>query len=228
MNRIAKVGILVAGLLMLVSSAFAAATTNTITNAMGGVAIVISDEYGVHVSSYTPPNAPDANDTRSYVAPVSMRVLTTAGVKATQLAAYPPDDYGQFLYLAASNKLFVADNLEDWVEVVISANGTQLDPEVVVTTTNILDGTVVNADIDAAAAIALTKLGTGVLGGSVVVNTTNILDGTVVNADIDAAAAIAESKLSISGYTGSFVIGQGIGTNYTLVITNGIVRAVSP
>lgn len=48
----------------------------------------------------------------------------------------------------------------------------------------LLSGSVVNADIDAAAAIAYSKLN---------------LSGSIVNADIDAAAAIAYSKLNLSG-----------------------------
>lgn len=54
----------------------------------------------------------------------------------------------------------------------------------VVLTGNIKDGELLNADINAAAAIAYTKLA---------------LTGTILNADINAAAAIAYSKLALTG-----------------------------
>ena len=66
----------------------------------------------------------------------------------------------------------------------------------VVTSTMILDGTIVNADINASAAIALSKLATGALPSGITVASTNIVDGTIVNADINASAAIADTKLA--------------------------------
>jgi hypothetical protein len=54
-----------------------------------------------------------------------------------------------------------------------------------------LTGSIVNADVNAAAAIAYSKLN---LAGSIV--SADITDGTIVNADINASAAIAQSKIS--------------------------------
>jgi len=65
-----------------------------------------------------------------------------------------------------------------------------------VTSAKILDGTIVNADVNASAAIALTKLGTGALPTTITVASANIVDGTIVNADINTSAAIAHSKLA--------------------------------
>ncbi len=65
-----------------------------------------------------------------------------------------------------------------------------------VTSTMILDGTLVDADINASAAIALSKLATGALPSGITVASTNIVDGTIVDADINASAAIAFSKLA--------------------------------
>ena len=85
-----------------------------------------------------------------------------------------------------------------------------------VTSAKILDGTIVNADINASAAIALSKLATGALPTAITVASANlvdltiatadivdgavtsdkILDGTIVNADVNASAAIALSKLA--------------------------------
>jgi hypothetical protein len=68
--------------------------------------------------------------------------------------------------------------------------------EIVVTSAMIKDGTVVNADISASAAIGLSKLATGALPSGITVASSNIVDGTIVNADINASAAIADTKLA--------------------------------
>jgi hypothetical protein len=68
--------------------------------------------------------------------------------------------------------------------------------EIVVTSAMIKDGTVVNADISASAAIGLSKLATGALPSGITVASSNIVDGTIVNADINASAAIVDTKLA--------------------------------
>jgi hypothetical protein len=77
-----------------------------------------------------------------------------------------------------------------------------------VTSTMILDGTILNADINASAAIAYSKLS---------------LSGSIVNADISGSAAIAVSKLAASTISGvtlgnnlnALTIGSGLtGTSY--------------
>jgi hypothetical protein len=70
-----------------------------------------------------------------------------------------------------------------------------------VTSTMILDGTIVNADINASAAIAATKIsGTAVtLGDTGTVTSTMIANGTIVDADVNASAAIAKTKLNLGG-----------------------------
>jgi hypothetical protein len=65
-----------------------------------------------------------------------------------------------------------------------------------VTSAKIADGTIVDADINASAAITLTKLGTGALPTTVTVASANLVDGTIVDADVNASAAIALSKLA--------------------------------
>lgn len=79
-----------------------------------------------------------------------------------------------------------------------------------VTSTMILDGTILNADINASAAIAYSKLA---------------LTGSILNADISTSAAIAVSKLAastISGVTlGSNLNALTIGTGLTGVSYNG-------
>lgn len=70
----------------------------------------------------------------------------------------------------------------------------------------ITDGTIVNADINASAAIAASKLAAGSSGQVLItsgstptwstVASAGITDGTIVNADVNASAAIAVSKLA--------------------------------
>jgi hypothetical protein len=55
---------------------------------------------------------------------------------------------------------------------------------------------IVNADVSASAAIALSKLATGALPTAITVASANIVDGTIVDADINASAAISLSKLA--------------------------------
>jgi hypothetical protein len=70
-----------------------------------------------------------------------------------------------------------------------------------VTSTMILDGTIVNADINASAAIAATKIsGTAITAADTgTVTSTMIANDTIVNADINTNAAIAKSKLNLGG-----------------------------
>jgi hypothetical protein len=69
-------------------------------------------------------------------------------------------------------------------------------------------GSVVDASVDAAAAIALTKLATGALPTAITVASANIVDGTIVDADINASAAIALTKLA-TVTAGRVVMGNG-------------------
>jgi microcystin-dependent protein/sporulation protein YlmC with PRC-barrel domain len=62
--------------------------------------------------------------------------------------------------------------------------------------TAIGSGVIVDADINASAAIGLSKLATGALPTAITVASANLVDGTIVNADINASAAIAHTKLA--------------------------------
>jgi hypothetical protein len=70
-----------------------------------------------------------------------------------------------------------------------------------VTTGKIADGTIVNADINASAAIDKTKIsGTAITAGDTgTVTSAMIADATIVNADVSATAAIAKTKLDLGG-----------------------------
>lgn len=82
-----------------------------------------------------------------------------------------------------------------------------------VTSTMILDGTIVNADINASAAVAYSKLA---LTGAIV--STDIANDTILNADINTAAAIDWTKLSISSTVSSTEIGY----------VDGVTSAIQP
>ena len=88
-----------------------------------------------------------------------------------------------------------------------------------VTSAKIVDGAIVNADINASAAIALSKLATGALPSGITVASANITDGTIVNADVNASAAIALSKLA----TG--LLPSGITINADNIVDGTVVAA---
>jgi hypothetical protein len=89
-----------------------------------------------------------------------------------------------------------------------------------VTSTMIADGTILNADINSAAAIASTKIsGTAVTQGDTgTVTSTMIADGTIVNADISSSAAIGASKIS-----GTAVTQADTGTVTSTMIADGTI-----
>jgi trimeric autotransporter adhesin len=85
--------------------------------------------------------------------------------------------------------------------------------------TAISSGVIVNADINASAAIDKTKIsGTAITAGDTgTVTSTMIADGTIVNGDINASAAIALSKLAI-GSSGQLVVASSSGVpTYTTI-----------
>jgi len=85
-----------------------------------------------------------------------------------------------------------------------------------VTSGMLLDGTILNADVNAGAAIVPTKFSAGTDGQVVVtaagasgwgtVPSAGITDGTIVNADINASAAIAVTKLATTGASSGYVL----------------------
>lgn len=75
--------------------------------------------------------------------------------------------------------------------------------------TAISAGAIVDADVNASAAIGLSKLATGALPTGITVSSGNIVDGTIGDGEINANAAIALSKLA----TGALPSGITINTN---------------
>jgi hypothetical protein len=82
-----------------------------------------------------------------------------------------------------------------------------------ITSAQIVTGTIVDANISASAAIALSKLATGALPTAITVTSANISDLSIVNADISASAAIELGKLADA----TIKIETG---NYTLQLTD--------
>jgi hypothetical protein len=80
-------------------------------------------------------------------------------------------------------------------------NGVYTTDTGTVTSTMIANDTIVNADINTAAAIAATKIaGTAVTQADTgTVTSTMIANGTIVDADVNASAAIAKTKLNLGG-----------------------------
>ena len=65
-----------------------------------------------------------------------------------------------------------------------------------VTSTEIADDTIVNADINSSAAIDNTKIADGLLKSGITINSANIVDGSIVNDDVSSSAAIVGTKIS--------------------------------
>ena len=82
-------------------------------------------------------------------------------------------------------------------DISVSSNGTifTLNDDSV-TSAKIVNGTIVNDDINADASIALSKLATGALPAGLTVNSANITDLSIADGDISATAAIAGSKIA--------------------------------
>ena len=74
--------------------------------------------------------------------------------------------------------------------------GGALPTDITVSSNNIVDGTIVNADIKSDAGILYTKLQTGVLPADRMVNSANIVDNSIVDGDINSSANIQGSKLA--------------------------------
>ena len=98
--------------------------------------------------------------------------------------------------------------------------GGALPTDITVSSNNIVDGTIVNADIKSDAGIAYTKLQTGVLPADRQVNSANIVDGSIVDGDINASANIAGSKLANDSVTLDKLGSGALPTDITVASAN--------
>ena len=109
----------------------------------------------------------------------------------------------------------------------VEASGVTFDGTGNVSLTTVIGtGAIVNADINASAAIDKTKIsGTAVtIADTGTVTSTMIADGTIVNADINSAAAIAYSKLALTGAITSSDITDGTIVNGDISATAAIAK----
>ena len=100
-----------------------------------------------------------------------------SSIRAADLNAI--HDMGRFAATEHRNKIITANIKED-----------------AVTSTEIADGTIVNANINASAAIENTKIADGLLKSGITINSANIVDGSIVDGDVSSSAAIAGTKIS--------------------------------
>ena len=101
-----------------------------------------------------------------------------------------------------------------------------------VTSAKILDGTIVNADINASAAIAYGKLAltTSIVNGDIsnsaaIAYSKLALSGSIVNADVNASAAIAYSKLALTGSIVNADVATGAAIALSKLATDPLARA---
>ena len=167
----------------------------------------------------------DAEDLNEFIADQTIARFATIGDRtaAYGISGAPALQKGMFSWIESTEKLYFYSG-SAWVEV-----GAQIEA-----------GEITNTEINAAAAIALSKLASGTSGqvivhnssgvptattvtGDVTINSTGvtaigsakvtsamIVDGTIVNADINASAAIALSKLA-SGTSGQIIVANSSG-----------------
>ena len=97
-----------------------------------------------------------------------------------------------------------------------------------VTSAKIEDATIVNADINASADIANTKIADGLLKSGITVNSANIVDGSIVDADVNASANIQGSKLADDSVTLAKLGSGALPTDITVSrdnIVNGTIQS---
>ena len=137
---------------------------------------------------------------------------------------------GRLAYLFSDNKLYLYDNTNNWVEIGAQVEDGEITTAKIaalavttakiadsaVTSDKIADGTIVNADVNASAAIDKTKIsGTAITAADTgTVTSTMIADDTIVNADINASAAIDLGKLADA------TIIEESSASYTLSLTD--------
>ena len=112
-----------------------------------------------------------------------------------------------------------------------------LPTNVTVNSANIVNGSIVDADISGSAAIQNTKIATGLLPSGITVNSSNIVDGSIVDADVNASAAIAGTKINANfgsqniQTTGNLTVGgtiTGVTTNTATEIQTNANDRVAP
>ena len=89
-----------------------------------------------------------------------------------------------------------------------------------VTSTEIADDTIVNADINANAAIDNSKIADGLLKSGITVNSANIVNGSIVNDDVSNSADISGAKLANTSVPPTKLSSGSLPTNVTVASAN--------
>jgi hypothetical protein len=212
-----------------------ALTVRSATTSVDGI-VQLSDSTGTtsSVLAATPTAVKSAYDLAALALPKAGGTVTgdiTLGTNIGLQFEGTTDDANEI-------RLIGADATEDRTITLPNVTGTVITTgdSGTVTSTMIADGTIVNADINASAAIALSKLATGALPTAITVASANIVDGTIVNADINASAAIVDTKLdtiatagkvsnsattATDANTASAIVARNAAGNFNITSING-------